>query len=180
MGRIDYREIYHYGIKKRSGRYPYGSGDRPYQSSGGLKGLFRRNKDSSKVLRKGTVSDPLIERQKHIANKANVLKGGRASEVLKYRGELTNRELQEVCQRFEYEKKLQAYAQSEVNDAMKKVDIMMKNLKTFNEWASIGTDTYNMMASVYNATSEGRKKPMTLVNKPQQSEKKDKNKGKGK
>lgn len=24
-------EIYHFGIKKRSGRYPYGSGERPYQ-----------------------------------------------------------------------------------------------------------------------------------------------------
>lgn len=24
-------DIYHYGIKRRSGRYPYGSGDRPYQ-----------------------------------------------------------------------------------------------------------------------------------------------------
>lgn len=24
-------EIYHYGILKRSGRYPWGSGDRPYQ-----------------------------------------------------------------------------------------------------------------------------------------------------
>lgn len=33
-------EIYHYGIKRRSGRYPYGSGDRPYQD---LKG-FQRNK----------------------------------------------------------------------------------------------------------------------------------------
>lgn len=25
-------EIYHYGVKRRSGRYPYGSGERPYQS----------------------------------------------------------------------------------------------------------------------------------------------------
>lgn len=24
-------ELYHYGIKRRSGRYPYGSGDRPFQ-----------------------------------------------------------------------------------------------------------------------------------------------------
>lgn len=24
-------EIYHFGIKRRSGRYPYGSGERPYQ-----------------------------------------------------------------------------------------------------------------------------------------------------
>lgn len=25
-------ELYHYGVKRRSGRYPYGSGGRPYQS----------------------------------------------------------------------------------------------------------------------------------------------------
>lgn len=25
-------EIYHFGIKRRSGRYPWGSGERPYQS----------------------------------------------------------------------------------------------------------------------------------------------------
>ena len=24
-------ELYHYGVLHRSGRYPYGSGDRPYQ-----------------------------------------------------------------------------------------------------------------------------------------------------
>lgn len=27
-------ELYHYGIKRRSGRYPWGSGDRPFQSGG--------------------------------------------------------------------------------------------------------------------------------------------------
>lgn len=27
-------ELFHYGVKKRSGRYPYGSGDNPYQHSG--------------------------------------------------------------------------------------------------------------------------------------------------
>ena len=29
-----YDELYHYGIKRRSGRYPWGSGDDPYQHSG--------------------------------------------------------------------------------------------------------------------------------------------------
>ena len=29
---IKHSEIYHYGIKRRSGRYPWGSGDRPFQS----------------------------------------------------------------------------------------------------------------------------------------------------
>ena len=27
-------ELMHYGVKKRSGRYPWGSGDNPYQHSG--------------------------------------------------------------------------------------------------------------------------------------------------
>lgn len=28
-------ELYHYGVKRKSGRYPWGSGKRPFQSSGG-------------------------------------------------------------------------------------------------------------------------------------------------
>ena len=27
-------ELYHYGVKRRSGRYPWGSGKEPYQHSG--------------------------------------------------------------------------------------------------------------------------------------------------
>ena len=27
-------ELFHYGIKRRSGRYPWGSGDDPYQRTG--------------------------------------------------------------------------------------------------------------------------------------------------
>lgn len=63
-------ELYHYGIPRRSGRYPYGSGDRPYQSISRkeinrvLKGrkrgeIFRQ----SRIISKGTIlyrttSDP--------------------------------------------------------------------------------------------------------------------------
>ena len=46
-------EIYHYGIKGRSGRYPWGSGDRPYQ---------RLEKQVGKLERK-------VERSKKISNK---------------------------------------------------------------------------------------------------------------
>lgn len=36
-------EIYHYGIKRRSGRYPWGSGDRPYQRT-----TFDQRKEEAK------------------------------------------------------------------------------------------------------------------------------------
>lgn len=35
---MDSRELYHIGVKRRSGRYPWGSGERPYQSGGGPSG----------------------------------------------------------------------------------------------------------------------------------------------
>ena len=40
-------EIYHYGIKRRSGRYPYGSGMRPYQDR--EKKIKKLNKYQDKI-----------------------------------------------------------------------------------------------------------------------------------
>ena len=34
MNRISEEILMHYGMPKRSGRYPYGSGENPYQHSG--------------------------------------------------------------------------------------------------------------------------------------------------
>lgn len=55
-------ELYHYGIPRRSGRYPYGSGDRPYQSEGG-----RVNTDTLRIRS----LDRKIERAKH-QNRKNI------------------------------------------------------------------------------------------------------------
>lgn len=45
-------ELYHYGIKRRSGRYPWGSGDRPHQHDGKISGDYRLKKYTSPVSRK--------------------------------------------------------------------------------------------------------------------------------
>lgn len=45
-------ELYHIGMPRRSGRYPWGSGDRPYQ--GLSKGKYQQSSDhASKVVKKG-------------------------------------------------------------------------------------------------------------------------------
>lgn len=49
------REIYHFGVKRRSGRYPYGSGERPYQDRESSKMDKRNNikkniKTTAKIL----------------------------------------------------------------------------------------------------------------------------------
>lgn len=162
------QELYHYGVKRKSGRYKWGSGKDPYQSEPGKqkKRWFRKSKEESKeVVRKGGLSAQAIEKKKLLADKERVLREGSATEVKKYQGMLTNKELSDVLSRLNMEAKISEISSKEVGIAMKEIDKYMKNLKTFNEWASVGTDTYNMIASVYNATAEGKKKPLTEIKK---------------
>lgn len=49
-------ELLHYGIKRRSGRYPWGSGERPYQST---KPVLR-----TAVKRGGTVQNISVKDRK--------------------------------------------------------------------------------------------------------------------
>lgn len=171
-------ELYHYGIKRRSGRYPYGSGEDPYQGESKAKrrsllGLLPSRKkeelkmEDRKVLRKGGIRKEDTDEQTLKANKSRILQSGSATEVLKYRGKLTNAELKQVTERLNMEQKLMDASKKEIQSNMQKIDDYMKTLKTFNEWASVGTDTYNTIVSIYNATPEGKKKPLTQIEKQQ-------------
>lgn len=54
-------ELYHYGIKRRSGRYPYGSGDNPYQHCGDFLGRVEE-------LKKEGLTEPEIAKELGIVN----------------------------------------------------------------------------------------------------------------
>lgn len=75
MGQVDYREIYeiyHYGTKHHSGRYPYGSGDRPYQDKEARKFEkrdARKNRLEKKLTKKFDKRDRKISKNQERANK---------------------------------------------------------------------------------------------------------------
>jgi hypothetical protein len=50
-------ELQHYGIPKRSGRYPWGSGDRPYQGDNEKVSLQRERKNALKNRRELTTEE---------------------------------------------------------------------------------------------------------------------------
>lgn len=167
-----------------SGRYPLGSGKRPYQKfegKRGTKGRFNsiseyiRKRKEKKIEEEKTKEKQKLEEEKrqHDADKERVLKEGTAREVLKYQGELTNQELQNAFTRLNLEAQLRNLSQKEIETAMDKVDKMMKTIKTGTEWAKIGTDTYNTFANIYNATPEGQKNPLTIIGKGDGKKKKD-------
>lgn len=166
-----------------SGRYPLGSGERPYQkyegSSGGSSRIsgYIRSRRAKKVEEQKQKEEEKqkIEAEKkrfHDADKDRVLKSGTATEVLKYKGELSNQELQNAFTRLNLEANLRNLSQRETITNMDRIDKIMKNVKTGTEWAKIGTDTYNTFASIYNATSSGKNSPLTLVGKGDTNKKK--------
>lgn len=165
-----------------SGRYPLGSGERPYQkfeasrrSSSGIGGYIRSRKKKKEEEELRKKQEKIVEEkkkqqekeQKFEANKERLVKSGKPSEVLEYQGMWSNSDLEKITKRMQAEKTIKDYKQEEIQSSMQKVDQVMHNVKTVNNWLTIGTDTYNLVASVYNATEEGKKKPLTIVQKPQ-------------
>ena len=154
-----------------SGRYPLGSGERPYQKyegsrkrGGGIAGYIRTKK--AKKIEAQEQKNRLEEEQRrrqHEADKERILREGTATEVMRYQGELTNNELQQVFTRLNLESQLRNLSQKEIQTTMNKINTVMRTVKTGTEWVKIGTDTYNTVAAIYNATPEGKKNPLTLV-----------------
>lgn len=162
--------LIHYGIKRRSGRYPFGSGKRPFQSGGGPVGKAVRYVRKKKIDKQRKVNlekarAKAAENRKLEADKERVLRSGSASEVLRYKGKLTNKELGDAVQRLNLESRLSELSASEKRSLMKDMDKVMKNMKTVEEWTKTGTSMYNQIVDVYNSTEKGRRKPLRKVNR---------------
>lgn len=171
-------ELYHEGVKRRSGRYPWGSGARPYQSMEPAKKQklsitsYVRGRQAKKQQEKNEklkeeartrAAQLAEEKRQRDADKERVLREGSGEEVLRYRGELTNQELQNAVTRLNLEASLTKISEKEKQATMSTIDNIMQNVKMVTNWAKIGTDTYNTIADIYNITEEGRKNPLQKI-----------------
>ncbi len=153
-------ELVHFGIKRRSGRYPWGSGERPYQSGGGgapVKKTRKQKKAEERAAKQAETQRKLDEAR------STVLQRGSASDVKKYLGDLTNQELRDVTTRLNLEKQITEMSAREVKTNMQKIDKAMQTIKKVDEWSKIGTSMYNTLVSIYNSTDEGRRNPMRKI-----------------
>lgn len=150
-----------------SGRYPLGSGDRPYQKfegsrrrSSGISGYIsakRKEKNLAKEIQRKQ------EVEKHNADKDRVLKSGTASEVSKYRGELTRQELQDVYNRLNFERMIDQMSTSEKVTNKQRIDKVVSNIKKTTGWIAEGAAAYNILASVYNSMIDDSKKKLPVL-----------------
>lgn len=158
--------LMHYGIMgmkwghKNGPPYPLSAGD---HSASEKKAGWRQSLKSSRAEKKlkkkkaKALEKARIARQKKAAekkareeflkNKDTVLARGRAGDVLKYQGELSNQELKTAVDRIKLERELSSFAADEK-------DIFRKKVNKVVRWGDTAASGYNAFKSLYNSYAE--------------------------
>lgn len=163
-----------------AGRERYGVGEAREGSSDKPKkpGIVERHKQKKEEKRKAAEKAARVKRmqegkarkaeekksaEEHEAAKQKALTSGKATEVLKYRDELSNQEVKDALSRVEWEKALRKNAREENPDkltkAMKIVDKYGGYAKTVGDAVGNTANAYNNIAKVMN-TFTGSDWPM--------------------
>ena len=151
-------ELYHYGMPKRSGRYPYGSGDRPFQGEGDA-GVRKR-----KTLRQAVKDYRTKKHRQKAAAKARDAKKTKAEEDAKrasnmrnpawlkrHFNELSNEEVKSATERLRIENELRSQSIRKINAGKEWIDMVIGYGKT-------GLDAYNTVTGIAEVIDKERNK----------------------
>ena len=167
-------ELYHHGISgqkwgvRNGPPYPLKGGmhtdlemGQAKKKVGTLSGYFKNKKlkkQRAKALEKARAAR--VEKQaraeeerKHQEELQKVVKSGTATDLMKYRGELSSQDIQEALQRINLEKQLSEYAKSDLSAAEKKIDNVMNKIGRAADWAEKGIKFYNVASKIANSVS---------------------------
>lgn len=139
-------ELYHYGIPKRSGRYPYGSGERPYQGESQKTRSSFLSKKKSKKSKQTKEKKELTEKQKK-----EILKS--PTKLYKYKEHFSREEIDSAMKNFKWEKELYELSKAEQQRGREYVNTALSYVNT-------GMNVYNTAAKLYNAFSDDGELPI--------------------
>lgn len=166
-------EFYHYGIPRKSGRYPFGSGERPFQ---GLKGFAKSRiiKNAVKTGTKKVVSKTGATDERH-AEDIKQVKERRATR--RNVRTLSDEELRRNIQRLRDEKTLKDLLDNDVNPGKKAMGEALNVVK--NASVSVSTDivkgTMKYLTKTAMTGEERNAKDLANTIWPPQNKKKKKN-----
>lgn len=136
--------------------YPLGASD--HSASEKKAGWMQSLRDKSEAKKKAKKRAAAIEKAKktraenekqkrlekeYEEKRQKILRSGKASEVAKYKGQMTNQELRDALNRIQWEQELSKYSAAETKSSFEKIDGLMKNVGTMTDWVNKGVNAYN-------------------------------------
>lgn len=108
----------------------------------------KKKKQRQKALEKARVAKVEKAKQAELQRKFDeekekVLRSGKASEILKYKGQMTNDEMEYAIQRINKEEKLYGLSAKEQKSGWEKVDKLFDRVGTITNWVNKATNAYD-------------------------------------
>lgn len=109
-------------------------------------------------------------KEEYEARKQKALASGKASEILKFKGNLTNNEMQTALNRINLERQLANMSASERKSAFDRIDAYVKRAEQISKWVDSGSKIYSSYKKAIdltnpNTNTERYKKSKELANK---------------
>lgn len=145
-------ELYHFGIKKRSGRYPWGSGKRPFQSGGGTSPIIE-TATQREERKKRTISNPKT-----------------AASLMEFADELTYDELNNALKRLDLNKKLSEKAMSERKTMQNELKKVVKNVKDVSDVINVGATALKAINQVIDEANKRNNRDRQQSQQPTQQQ----------
>lgn len=130
--------------------------------------------DPKKAKEKKREAKEQETKEQYNSRKEKALRGGSAEEILKFQGNLSNKELEDSIKRIEFEKKLESISAEDEKTMSKKIEEFGNKVKTVDEAATKGIGLWNTIATVVNSFSDEdvmryieRRKGAKLLKKPE-------------
>lgn len=132
-------ELYHHGIRGMKW------GIRRFQKKDGSLTTAGKKRYSE------SEEDAAARKAEYEAEKQKALKTGSASEVLKYKGDLTQQEMQNAISRIRWENDMRDLSAKELATGKSKADAVFEKVDKYTDYAVKGAKAYNMVANLYTA-----------------------------
>lgn len=146
---LSHTELYHFGIKERSGRRPWGSGERPYQRLGG-----KKQQKALKIADKDTKN---LTPEEISAKKESIVKSRSATALYRNKELFTNRELTEALGRLNTESKIKQLSDAEIAAGKKFLKRLDKTQRFLEKTVSY-YETYKKVSRALDEITNGGKK----------------------
>lgn len=163
------RYLAHIGTES-SGRYPRGSGKRPYQRTDvGIKGYIKKRRQTkqeaeAKKARTKALKEELQKRREKEyrgQNKNRLLKEGSATDILKYQNEYSTAELAGALERIRVRSQLQAYSEKELKTAWTVMDNAKKKVDKLTGYGESAVKAFKVGSEVISFIDKANKTKKT-------------------